>query len=147
VAYNYGTKKKQRMYDAIKYSTISAVIIMFVGIACCQLIPGALLSAFNADREMLRIGIPALRIISLSFIFAGFCVVASSVFQALGKSIYSLFLSFGRQLVVLVPVAYFISLTGNDKLVWLSFPIAEIMSVTLAAIFLRRLLKNLEWDK
>lgn len=147
VAYNYGAKKKQRMYDAIKYSTIYAVIIMFVGIACCQLIPGALLSAFNADEEMLRIGIPALRIISLSFIFAGFCVVASSVFQALGKSIYSLFLSFGRQLVVLVPVAYFISLTGNDTLVWLSFPIAEIMSVTLAAIFLRRLLKNLEWDK
>lgn len=144
VAYNYGAKKKDRMYAAIKYATIYAVAIMFVGIACCQLVPGALLSAFNANEEMLRIGIPALRIISLSFIFAGFCIVASSVFQALGKSIYSLLLSFGRQLVVLVPVAYLMALTGNDMLVWLSFPIAEIMSVTLATIFLRRILKELD---
>ncbi len=147
VAYNYGAKKKDRMYATIKYATIYAVAIMFVGIACCQLLPGTLLSAFNANEEMLRIGIPALRLISISFVFAGFCIVASSVFQALGKSIYSLLLSFGRQLVVLVPVAYLMSLTGNDMLVWLSYPIAEIMSVTLAAVFLRRILKKLDWNK
>ena len=146
VAYNYGAKKKERMYAAIKYATIYAVAIMFFGIACCQFFPGALLSAFNADSEMLRIGIPALRLISIAFVFAGFCIVASSVFQALGRSIYSLILSFGRQLVVLVPVAYLMSLTGKDTLVWLSYPIAEIMSVTLATIFLKKILRELDWD-
>ncbi len=146
VAYNYGARKKQRMYQAIKFATIYAVAIMFVGIACCQMIPDKLLTAFNANEEMLNIGIPALRIISLSFIFAGFCIVASSVFQALGKSIYSLLLSAGRQLVVLIPAAYFLSLTENATLVWLSFPIAEIMSVILSATFLRKILKELDWQ-
>ncbi|MBR5139796.1 MAG: MATE family efflux transporter, partial [Clostridia bacterium] len=84
---------------------------------------------------------PALRIISLSFVFAGFSVISISACQALGKSIYSLFVSIGRQLVVLVPAAYLLSLIGEVNFVWWAFPIAEIMSVILCAIFLVRVLK------
>ncbi len=146
VAYNYGARKKDRMNKTIKFATFYAVLIMFIGIALCQTIADKLLLLFNASDEMLAIGVPALRIISISFVFAGFCIVASSVFQALGSSIYSLLLSFGRQLVVLVPVAYLFSLSGNINLVWWSYPIAELMSVTLAAVFLTKVLKNLEWN-
>lgn len=146
VAYNYGARNKKRMTDTIKYASIYAVAIMFVGIAVCQLIPGRLLEIFNASENMLSIGTTALRIISISFVFAGFCIVASSVFQALGRSVYSMLLSFGRQLVVLVPVAYLLSLTNRLELVWLAYPIAEVASVTLAALFLRRIMKKLSWD-
>ncbi len=146
VAYNYGARKKDRMYKTIKYATLYAVILMFLGIALCQIMPEKLLLLFNASDDMLSIGVPALKTISLSFIFAGFCIVASSVFQALGSSIYSFLLSFGRQLVVLVPVAYLFSLSGNINLVWWSYPIAEIMSVTLASVFLVIVLKKLDWN-
>lgn len=145
VAYNYGAQNKKRMLSVIKYSTIYAVAIMFIGIILCQTIPDKLLLIFNASDNMISIGVPALRIISLSFIFAGFCIVASSVFQAVGKSVYSLILSFGRQLVVLVPVAYLISLTGNATLVWISFPIAEIMSVILATLYLVKIIRQLDF--
>lgn len=143
VAFNYGARKKERMTQTIRYSAIYAVAIMFIGIALCQIMPGKLLEIFNASEDMLRIGVPALRIICISFVFAGFCIVASSVFQALGKSIYSLFLSFGRQLVVLVPAAYLLSLTNKIEIVWFAFPIAEIASVTLSLLFLRKIMKNL----
>ena len=145
VAYNYGARRKERMHSTIKYAVIYAVAIMLLGLLLCQVIPDKLLKIFEPSKVMLDIGTVALRIISLSFIFAGFSIVASSVFQALGKSIYSLFLSLGRQLVVLIPFAFLMSLTGKIEFVWLSFPAAEIMSVILATVFLRRLLKNLDW--
>ena len=87
---------------------------------------------------MLAIGVPALKTLSLSFIFAGFCIVISSVFQALGFGIYSLLVSFVRQIIVLLPVAYLLSLSGDVNMVWWAFPIAEIATVLCCLLFLRR---------
>ena len=92
---------------------------------------------------MLSIGIAALRLISISFVFAGMCIVAISVFQAVGKGMYSLYVSVARQLVVLVPCAYFLSMTGNLNLIWLAFPIAEVVSIALCMIYLKRIYKNI----
>lgn len=142
VAFNYGAKDKKRVTDTIKLSVIYAVSIMMVGFLIFQIIPGVLLSMFNASPDMLAIGIPALRIISCAFIFAGFCIIAGSVFQALGNGMYSLIVSVARQLIVLIPAAYLLSLTGNVNNVWWSFPIAEVMSLTLSAIFLKNILKD-----
>ena len=124
-------------------SVISACVLMLIGLAVMQIIPDKLLLMFNASPAMLSIGVPALRIISLSFVFAGFGIVASSVFQALGNSMYSLIVSIARQLVVLLPVAYILSKFQQLDLVWLSFPIAEIASVVLSVLFLRIVLKKL----
>ena len=112
---------------------------MLAGLAVFQLLPRQLLGLFNPTEELMRIGVPALRIISLSFVFAGFCVVSGSVFQALGDGMYSLGVSVARQLLVLLPVAWLMSRTGNIDLVWLSFPIAELMSVAVSAFFLVRI--------
>lgn len=144
LAYNYGAKKRDRIHKTIQLSVIYAVGLMLIGLAVFQLIPDVLLRMFNASPDMLSIGRTALRIISISFLFAGFCIVASSVFQALGKSMYSLFTSVARQLVIIVPVAYLLSLTGNLSAVWWSFPIAEIASMVLSVIFLKRVLGKLE---
>ena len=141
MAYNYGAKKKERVYAALKLGLITAIGYMLLGLLVFQTIPGPLLSLFNSSEEMLVLGRPALRIISLSFVFAGFSVISISACQALGKSIYSLFVSVGRQLVVLIPAAYLLSLIGEVGYVWWAFPIAEIMSVVLCAIFLMRVLK------
>ncbi len=142
MAYNYGAQKKKRVFAALKLGLFVAIGYMLLGLVTFQLIPGALLGLFNASEQMLLIGKPALRTISLSFIFAGFSVISISACQALGKSIYSLFVSAGRQLVVLIPVAYLLSLTGNVRNVWWAFPIAELMSLALCVIFLCRVLKK-----
>lgn len=150
VSYNYGAKQKERMIKAIKYSAIFAACIMLVGFSICQTIPDKLLLLFNASQDMLSIGVPALRIICISFILAGICIVISSVFQAVGCSIYSFFVSVGRQLVVLVPTAYLFSKiaerSGDIKVIWFAFPIAELMSALLCGIFLKIVLKKLNWD-
>ena len=103
------------------------------------------LGKFSASDAMLAMGEPALRIMGSSYIFAGFCIVCSSFFQALGNSMYSLYVSVARQLFVLIPVAFLLSLTGVLNLVWLSFPIAEIASVTFSIFFLRKILKKLNF--
>lgn len=139
IAYNYGAGKKDRLVEAIKLSMRYAIIIMILGIIVFQAIPATLLGFFNASETMIEIGIPALRIISISFLFAGFCIICSSVFQALGNGIYSMFVSIVRQLVVLLPVAYLLAKFGGLHLVWWSFPIAEIMSLSLSTIFLYRI--------
>ena len=144
VAYNYGAKKADRMKRTVKLSILSAVVIMAVGLATFELIPGTLLSFFDASENMLAIGIPALRIIALSFLFAGFCIISMSVCQAIGNPLYSLIVSVCRQLVVLLPVAWLLSHTGNLNLVWLAFPIAEIVSLTMSAFFLRRTIRAAE---
>ncbi len=136
IAYNYGARKKKRIIKVMKLSIFYAVLIMAVGLAIFQLLPDRLLLLFNASEEMLSIGIPALRIISLSFLFAGYCIVCSSVFQAFGRGTLSLMVSVARQIVVLLPVAYLLSLTGRLELVWLAFPIAEIASLSLSSVFL-----------
>ena len=142
MAYNYGANKRDRVMAALKLGLAVAIGYMLLGLCTFQVIPGALLGLFNASEEMLKIGIPALRTISLSFIFAGFSVISISACQALGKSIYSLFVSVGRQLVVLIPSAYLLSLAGEVKYVWWAFPIAELMSLALCTVFLIRVLKN-----
>ena len=142
VAYNYGAKHRDRVVKTTMLASVSAVTYMLLGFAVFQIFPVQLLGMFNATENMIAIGKVALRTISLSFIFAGFCIVTSSVCQALGKSIYSLFTSIGRQLVVLIPVSFLLSLSGNVNYVWLAFPIAEVVSVTLSATFMIRVLNK-----
>ncbi len=142
MAYNYGAGKKPRVLAALKLGLFVAIGYMLLGLTAFQVIPEVLLGFFNASEEMLVIGVPALRTISLSFIFAGFSVISISVCQALGKSIYSLFVSIGRQLVVLIPAAYLLSLAGEVRFVWWAFPIAELMSLALCLVFLIRVLKK-----
>ncbi len=144
VAYNYGAGYKDRIKSTMKYGAIYAVSIMAVGLVLAELIPGPMLMLFNASENMLAIGIPALRIICLSFVFAGVGIVGSGVFQGLGKSIYSLYVSVARQLVVLIPVAYLLSLTGNLNLVWLAFPIAETVSIIITLWGLRKVMGHLD---
>ncbi len=142
ISYNYGARNKARVKSTFRYAVLYAVIIMLVGLSIFQLLPSRLLGIFNASEEMLRIGDVALRVISLSFLFAGAAIVAGSMFQALGNGVFSLLVSVGRQLVVLVPVAYLLSLTGRLELVWWAFPIAEVASVLLSALFLRRIFRT-----
>ena len=142
ISYNYGAARPQRVWKTIRLSNITAMVIMVVGFTIFQLFPSTLLELFDASETMLAIGVPALRIISVSFLLAGFCIIAGSVFQAIGNPIYSLIVSVCRQLVVLLPVAWLLSRTGRLELVWWSFPIAEVMSFTLSTIFLRRTVKS-----
>ena len=141
VAYNFGAARMDRVKKTVKLAVCTAICIMAVGLAIFQLAPELLLSFFDASEEMNAIGSVALRIISISFLFAGFCIIAGSVCQAIGNPFYSLIVSVCRQLVVLLPVAWLLSQTGRLELVWLAFPIAELMSLTLSTIFLRRTLK------
>ena len=141
ISYNYGAGKPERFRRTIRLSAVTAIAIMCVGLAFFEIIPGTLLGLFSPSEEMLTIGRNALRIIGLTFPLAGFCIVSGSVFQALGTPFYSLIVSVCRQICVLLPVAYLLSLTGRLELVWWSFPIAELVSLTLSAIFLRRTLR------
>ena len=135
ISYNYGARKKKRMLRTIKLGFIYAVSMMLVGFAIFQLFPSELLSMFGMS-EHEAVGIPALQTISISFIFAGFSIICSAVFQALGYSLFSMFVSIGRQLVTLLPVAYLIAhFTKDINLVWWSFPIAEIVCVVLSVFF------------
>lgn len=138
ISYNYGAGYKDRVKHAVRLGIITATAYMLLGLLVFQLFPNVLLGFFNASEYMVEIGNTALRIISTSFIFAGVAVISSAVCQALGKSIYSLIVSVGRQLVVLIPVAFLLSLAGNLKLVWVAFPIAEVVSFTLSVFFLVR---------
>ena len=144
VAYNFGAGRMDRVKKTVKLAVCTAVAIMAVGLAIFQLAPELLLSFFDASEEMLEIGSVALRIISLSFLLAGFCIIAGSVCQAIGNPFYSLIVAVARQLVVLLPVAWLLSRSGRLELVWVAFPVAELMSLTLSAIFLRRTLRSAE---
>lgn len=142
VAYNYGARNKKRVTQTIHLSIASAVLIMLLGLALFMIFPAQLLGMFNASSEMLKIGIPALRIISLSFIFAGFCIIVGSVFQALGNGIYSLLISVCRQLLVILPVAALLAYFGGLHLVWWAIPVAEILSVLMSAFFYRKIYRE-----
>ena len=137
VAYNFGARKPDRMLGTVKLAMCYATGIMVLGVAIFQLFPGVLLGFFEASDNMLDIGVPALRIISIHFILAGFSIVASSTFQSLGHGVLSLAVSLIRQLVVLLPAAWLLSLSGRLEMVWWAFPLAELFSVALCAIFLR----------
>ncbi len=142
LAYNYGARNKDRIKEALKFALMLAVTVMIVGTTCFLTIPRILLSFFQASEDMITIGIPALRIISLSFPIAGVCIAMGSIFQAFSRSFYSLIVSVGRQLVVLIPAAWLLSKTGVLANVWWAFPIAEIASLCLSTFFFKKLYKQ-----
>ncbi|MDL2263912.1 MATE family efflux transporter [Synergistaceae bacterium OttesenSCG-928-I11] len=137
LSYNYGARNPQRMKSTINYGTVYAVGIMLAAFAIFQIFTPQLFGFFNASESMLAIGVPALRKISLSFLFAGFCVCTISVCQALGHGFMSLSVSFVRQIVVLLPSAYALSLFGGLHAIWWAFAIAEVVSVVQCFLFLR----------
>lgn len=134
IAYNYGARNKDRLMKTVKISIMYGISIMLIGLVIFQVFPKELLSLFNASDKMISIGVPALRTISISFLFAGYCIVVSSMFQALGNGVMSMIVSLVRQLIVLLPVAYLLSKSGNLNMVWWAYPIAEIASVCLSVI-------------
>ena len=144
VSYNYGAARLDRVKKTVKLTIITATAIMAVGFAIFQIAPEQLLVFFNASADMASIGSVALRIISFSFLLAGFDIIAGSVCQAIGNPFYSLIVSVCRQLLVLLPVAWLLSLTGRLELVWLAFPVAECVSLVLSITFLRRTMRAVE---
>ncbi|MCI9210622.1 MAG: MATE family efflux transporter [Eubacterium sp.] len=144
VAYNFGAGYRERIVKVMKSSMAAAVVIMLAGLITAELIPEQLLLLFNASEQMLTIGVFALRVLSLCYIFAGVSIVASGLFQGLGKSVYSLVLSVIRQLVILIPAAYLLSLTGRLEAVWFSFPLAEIASLLVTLLYLKKTMRNLD---
>lgn len=143
IAYNYGAGHKDRVIKTLKSSIKYGVGIMVAGLIVMELFPAQLIGLFNATPELVELGVPALRVICLSFAFAGFCIVVGSVFQALGNGVYSMIVSVARQLCVLLPVAKLLSLSGNVNLIWWAFPIAEVASVALSAFFLMKIYRKI----
>ena len=139
IAYNYGARSRKRIMDTAKLSIAIAVGIMLVGLIIFQAFPAQLLGIFNASDHLLEIGVPALRLISLSFLFAGYCIIVGSVFQALGNGVYSLITSVARQMVCILPLAYFFASTWGLHAVWYAFPLAEIISLVLSTILFKRI--------
>ena len=142
LSYNYGARRKDRIQEALRFAMTLAVGIMIVGFLIMQLFPRDLLGFFNASEEMIAIGVPALRTISISFIMAGVCIAMGSIFQAFSKSYYSLIISVGRQLLVLIPMAWLLGRTGKLSAVWWAFPIAELISLALSVYYFRKLYKE-----
>ncbi len=142
VAYNYGARNRERILQTRRLAVITAVCIMLVGLTVAEFFPDKLLALFEASDEMLEIGTVALRIICTCFVFAGFNIITSSVFQALGHGVFSMVMSVVRQLVVLLPAAFLLSLSGRLELVWLAFPIAEIVAVVMCVIFNRKITRE-----
>lgn len=142
IAFNYGARKPKRIVHTLKLATITAVCIMLVGLGIFQLFPEALLGIFNPTEDFMSIGVKALRILSLPFPVAAVCIALSASFQALGNGSYSTIVSLCRQLVVLLPVAYLLSLTGDVGNVWWSFPVAEVVSALVTALLFARLYRS-----
>lgn len=142
LAYNYGARKPKRIVHTLNLATAVAVCIMLVGLAVFQLFPQALLGIFNPTEEFLAIGVKALRILCLPFPVAAICISLGASFQALGKGSYSTVVSLCRQLIVLLPAAYLLSLTGDVNNVWWSFPIAEVMSALVTGLLFAKLYRQ-----
>lgn len=143
IAFNYGAQNRKRMVKTIKLSMITAFCLTFIGFLCFEFIPQALLGMFSASADMLKIGVPALRIIGIHYLIAWFCIICGTVFQALGKAVFSMIVSIMRQLIILVPAAYILSKLGGLHAVWWSFPIAEIVSLTVSLFFLFRIYRTI----
>lgn len=139
LAYNYGARSRSRIDEALKFSLMVAFGIMCLGTVIMNLFPSQLLGFFNAGEDMLAIGVPALHIISIHFPIAAICIVLGSIFQAFSQSVYSLIISIGRQLVILIPAAWLLAQSGNVNNVWWCFMIAESASLVLSLIFFRKI--------
>lgn len=146
IAYNYGARQRKRMVKTIKVSLATAFCLTFIGFVLFESIPQALLGLFNASDDMLKIGVPALRTIGVHYLIAWFCIIAGTVFQALGKAVFSMVVSIMRQLVVLVPAAYLLAKFGGLHMVWWSFPIAEVMSFIVSLTFLIKIWNDIIKD-
>lgn len=146
IGYNYGARNKKRLYSALKRGIIIAVIIMTIGTILMWTIPDKLISLFGGTEQLMKTGIPAFRIISTCFIPAAVGILFTTLFQAVGKGLYSLIMSFARQLVLILPIAYLLSIVFNLDAVWYAFPIAEIGSLTIALLFFIKL-KNTDFKK
>ena len=142
IAYNYGARKPKRIVHTLKLATAVAVCIMLVGLTIFQLFPDKLLDLFNPTEDFMAIGVRALRILSLPFPVAAVCIALSASFQALGNGIYSTIVSLCRQLLVLLPVAYLLSLTGDVNAVWWSYPVAEVASALVTALLFAKLYRQ-----
>ena len=143
IAYNYGAKQRKRMIKTIKLSLIVAFCLTFIGFLSFEAIPQVLLGMFNASEDMLTIGVPALRIIGIHYLIAWFCIVIGTVFQALGKAVFSMIVSIMRQLVVLIPAAYILAKLGGLHAVWWSFPIAEVISLLVTLFFFIKIYREI----
>ncbi|WP_289688660.1 MATE family efflux transporter [Faecalibaculum rodentium] len=142
VAYNYGAAKPVRIMKTLKLAILYALSIMGIGLLLFQLLPGVFLDLFQASDNMKSIGIPALRIISLCFVPAGFGIICGSFFQAMGHGMIAMWVSIVRQLGALIPLAWLLSRTGQLNLVWLAFPLAEIVAVVITTFGLRRVIRT-----
>lgn len=143
MGYNYGARNKKRLLSSLKQGCIIALVIMTAGMLVFLIIPEQLLAIFSASDELLAIGVPALRIICTCFVFAALGIVTSTLFQATARGTYSLIISLLRQLIVLVPAAWILAkVTGNVNIVWLSFPIAETVSLAVSLLMYLRLYKT-----
>lgn len=145
MGYNFGARNKKRLMSALRTGTLIASIIMIAGTLVFMIFPSKLLAPFNPSPEMLRIGVPALRIISLCFIPAALGIMFSTLFQAVGVGIYSLIVSISRQLIVILPVAYFLSKVGLEY-VWYAFPIAEVVSFVVTVLLFKHLYASMRFE-
>ena len=139
VAYNNGAKRKDRAIEAIQFSMILSIFIMAVGTIIFQLFPKQLLSMFSANDEMYAFGIPALKIISLSFVFAGISMVLCAAFQALNKANTSLVITLARQLVILIPLTYGLMKCFGIHIGWYAFVVTEIICSVYSLIVWRKM--------
>jgi Na+-driven multidrug efflux pump len=142
LGYNYGARNKKRVYDTLKCGILIAVAIMAIGVLLMWLIPDKLIAMFGGDQSLMDVGVPAFRIISLCFIPAAVSIILITLFQATGKGFRGLFISFARQLVVLLPVAYLLSVTLGVNYVWYAFPIAEAFALVIAVLFFLNLVRG-----
>jgi Na+-driven multidrug efflux pump len=145
IAYNLEARKRSRILKTFRLSAIYASSIMLLGLVIIQVFSPLILTLFNASPDMMALGVPAFRTISWSFVFAGVSIMMASVCQAVGKSVYSMLGSIGRQLVVLIPSAYLLSLTGDAKLIFWAFPLAEAVCFLLCLYFLRKVIRSFDF--
>ena len=143
IAYNYGAQNRKRLDETMRLSVIYGIAMMTIGMFIFWTIPHVLLGFFSASPELMKIGTVELRIISLVFPLAGYSIMLGGVFQALGKSVYSMYVSIVRQLIVLLPAAYFLSKLGNIDYVWLSFVFAEFFGLSMSIIYTRKIKKDI----
>ena len=140
VAYNFGAKNRTRMKEAHRVALKYGFCILFLGFLAFELVPDRLISIFNTgDASLVTIGMPALRVIGLTYLLAWYCIITGGVFQAVGNGVYSMIVSLSRQLLALLPAAWLFARIGGLRLVWWSFPVAEVVSLIVTVYFYRRI--------
>ena len=138
VSFNYGARSRERILALTRFALALGAAIMAVGTVLLLLIPGPLLGLFGADQAVLDSGIPALRWIAAGLIFSGLSMVLCAVFQALGAAMTSLVISLLRQVVLILPASYLLGLV-QVRLIWASFPLAEVLAFLAALVLFRRI--------